>query len=115
MPGAEARGGMTRGDRDVGGRARSGGFGTGLLGFATDAPRESPGSFTFPADRCLSGNDHNTRIEAGRYRMTPWSSVLWLVVFMFAVLVGSICRVVIVNYSERIDFILDSLDKGWHQ
>jgi hypothetical protein len=99
---------MARGDRNGARRAKSGSF-------ATDPPRGSAGSFTFPADRWLSWNDHNKRIEAGRYGMSPGSSLLWLVLFMFAVLVGSICRVVIVNYSEQIDFILDFFDKGWDQ
>ena len=46
MPGAEARGGMARGDRGEARRAKSGGFGAVPLGFATDAPRGSAGSFT---------------------------------------------------------------------
>jgi hypothetical protein len=37
---------MARGDRDVARRAESGGFGAVPLGFATDAPRASAGSFT---------------------------------------------------------------------
>ena len=46
MPRAEARGGIAGGDRGEARRAKSGGFGAGPLGFATDAPREGAGSFT---------------------------------------------------------------------
>jgi len=42
----EARGGMATGDRGVARRAKTGGFGGVPLGFATDAPRGSAGSFT---------------------------------------------------------------------
>ena len=42
----EARGGMATGDRGVARRAKTGGFGAVPLGFATDAPRGSAGSFT---------------------------------------------------------------------
>ncbi len=47
MPRAEARGGMATGDRGVARRVKPGGFGVVPLGFATDAPRGSAGSFTF--------------------------------------------------------------------
>jgi hypothetical protein len=46
MPRVEARGGMATGDRGVARRAKTGGFGGVPLGFATDAPRGSAGSFT---------------------------------------------------------------------
>ena len=46
MPRLEARGGMATGDRGVAHRAKTGGFGGVPLGFATDAPRGSAGSFT---------------------------------------------------------------------
>jgi len=55
MPRAEARGGMATGDRAVAIRAKAGWasveiksscFGAVSLGFATDAPRGSAGSFT---------------------------------------------------------------------
>jgi len=55
MPRAEARGGMATGDRAVSIRAKAGWasveiksscFGAVSLGFATDAPRGSAGSFT---------------------------------------------------------------------
>jgi hypothetical protein len=49
MPRVEARGGMATGDRGVARRAKTGGFGGVPLGFATDAPRESSGSFTTPS------------------------------------------------------------------
>ena len=49
MPRVEARGGMATGDRGVAHRAKTGGFGGVPLGFATDAPRGSAGSFTFPS------------------------------------------------------------------
>jgi hypothetical protein len=45
MPPAAARGGMATGDRGVARRAKTGGFGAVPLGFATDAPRGSAGSF----------------------------------------------------------------------
>ena len=48
MPRAEARGGMATGDRGVARRVKPGGFGAVPLGFATDAPRGSAGSFTIP-------------------------------------------------------------------
>lgn len=51
MPRAEARGGMATGDRGVARRVKPGGFGVVPLGFATDAPRGSAGSFTFQATR----------------------------------------------------------------
>jgi hypothetical protein len=47
MPCAEARGGIARGDRDLAHRVKSGGFGAVPLGFTTDVPRGSAGSFTF--------------------------------------------------------------------
>jgi len=57
MPSVEARGGMATDDRGVARRAKTGlprhsfatagGFGGVPLGFATDAPRGSAGSFTF--------------------------------------------------------------------
>jgi len=50
MPRMEARGGMATGDRGVARRSKTGGFGAVPLGFATDAPRGSAGSFT---DDCL--------------------------------------------------------------
>jgi hypothetical protein len=46
MPRAEARGGMATGDRGVARRVKAGGFGVVPLGFATDAPGGSAGSFT---------------------------------------------------------------------
>jgi len=55
MPRAEARGGMATGDRAVARRAKAGWtfgelkssrFGAVPLGFTTDAPRGSAGSFT---------------------------------------------------------------------
>jgi len=46
MPRVAARGGMATGDRGVARRAKTGGFGAVPLGFATDAPRGSAGSFT---------------------------------------------------------------------
>ncbi len=46
MPRTEARGGMATGDRGVARRVKPGGFGVVPLGFATDAPRGSAGSFT---------------------------------------------------------------------
>ncbi len=49
MPRVEARGGMATRDRGVARRAKTGGFGGVPLGFATDAPRGSAGSFTGPA------------------------------------------------------------------
>jgi hypothetical protein len=83
-------------------------------GLATDAPCGSGESFTFSANRCLSCNDPK-RIEEKRYRMISGSNLLWLVLFASAVLVGSICRGMIANYSAQIDFILDFFDKGWHE
>ena len=47
--------------------------------------------------------------------MMAGSNLLWLVLFICAILVGSICRVVIANYSEQIDLILDFFGEGWHQ
>jgi len=47
MPRAAARGGMATGDRGVARRAKTGGFDAVPLGFATDAPRGSAGSFTY--------------------------------------------------------------------
>ena len=46
MPRVAARGGMATGDGGVARRAKTGGFGAVPLGFATDAPRGSAGSFT---------------------------------------------------------------------
>jgi hypothetical protein len=46
MPRVAAWGGMATGDRGVARRAKTGGFGAVPLGFATDAPRGSAGSFT---------------------------------------------------------------------
>jgi hypothetical protein len=105
---------MARGGRDVARRAKAGGFGTVLLRFATDTPCGSTGSFTSSANRCLSCNDPK-RIEEERYRMISGSNLLWLVLFVSAFLVGSICRAMIANYSAQIDFILDFFDKGWHE
>ena len=51
MPRVEARGGMSTGDRGVARRAKTGGFGGVPLGFATDAPRGSAGSFTRTASK----------------------------------------------------------------
>jgi hypothetical protein len=45
MPRAEAPGGITRGDRDVGRRAKAGGFGAVPLGFAAETPHGSAESF----------------------------------------------------------------------
>jgi len=53
MPRAEARGGVARGDRGGARRAKSGGFGAVPLGFATDAPPGSAGSFTFFEKCCI--------------------------------------------------------------
>jgi len=63
MPRAAARGGLATGDRGVARRAKTGlprqsvvpagGFGGVPLGFATDAPRGSAGSFTFSPVRFL--------------------------------------------------------------
>jgi len=53
MPRAAARVGMATGDRGVAHRAKTGGFGGVPLGFATDAPRRSAGSFTL--FRMISG------------------------------------------------------------
>jgi len=47
--------------------------------------------------------------------MIAGSNLLWLVLFISAILVGSICTVMIANYSEQIDLILDFFGKGWHQ
>ena len=44
-PRAEAQGGMVRGNHDVTRRAKSGGFDAFTLGFTTDAPCGSTGSF----------------------------------------------------------------------
>jgi len=43
---AETKREMATGDRGVARRAKTGGFGGVPLGFATDAPRRSAGSFT---------------------------------------------------------------------
>jgi hypothetical protein len=47
--------------------------------------------------------------------MISGSNLLWLVLFVSAFLVGSICRAMIANYSAQIDFMLDFFDKGWHE
>jgi hypothetical protein len=83
-------------------------------GLATDAPCGNGESFTFSANRCLSCNDPK-RIEEKRYRMISGSNLLWLILLVSTILVGSICGVKIANYSAQIDFILDFFDKGWHE
>lgn len=55
------------------------------------------------------------RIEAERYRMIPESKLLWLGLFISAILLGSICRALVANYSEQIKLMLDFFDKGWLQ
>jgi len=69
MPRAEARGGMATGDRAVAIRAKAGWasveiksscFGAVSLGFATDAPRGSAGSFTSAIPGCWKRNAHQS-------------------------------------------------------
>jgi len=52
---AEARGGMARGDRGGARREKPGGFGAVPLGFATDGPRRSAGSFTYNVEMTREG------------------------------------------------------------
>ena len=63
MPPAEARGGMVRGDLGEARRAKSDGFGAAPLGFATDGPRGSAGSFPFCNPRSEGGGWRRRRIH----------------------------------------------------
>jgi hypothetical protein len=47
--------------------------------------------------------------------MSSGSNLCWLVLFVSAVLVGSICKVMITDYCAQIDLMLAFLHQGWHE